>query len=159
MTSSSLNGSSAAVSTTPSSWSRVSASTPAAGIRPVTIDVAGLVDGVGEPGQAQVAAQQEAVDLVVVLVGVADDERRHRQGGVGHDDRGHRLELLLAGQRHDVLVVARARLPVVAGLGEVGLDGRRDGGAVGHGMTACGMPVRVSASLIDASRGRAIASA
>ena len=107
MTRSSLNGSSAGDEHDPEQLVEGCRVDPGRREAAGDVDVTGLVDGVREPGQAQVAAQEEAVDLVVVLVGVADDERRHRHRGVRDDERGDGLELLLPGQRHDELVVAR----------------------------------------------------
>ena len=51
--------------------------------------------------QAQVATQQPAVDVLVVLVGVAADERVHRDRVVADDQLARRRELALAGQVED----------------------------------------------------------
>jgi hypothetical protein len=124
----------------------------AAGRRPPgDEDVARLVDGVGDAREAQVAAQQEAVDLGVVLVGVADDERGHRERLVGADEGGDGLQLALARQGDDELAVAGAALPLQPRLPQPLLDDRNQPVPCGHGMTAWGMPLSRWASWMETS--------
>ncbi len=117
--SSSLKTSSLADSTMPKSWSRWSASTATVGTSPAQVDVAVGVDGVGDPLQPQVLAQQRAVERLVVLVRVADDEGAEARRPVAHEHRHDGLELLLPGQGHDVLPHASAELPVETDRAEV----------------------------------------
>ena len=46
----------------------------------VEVDVAEVVDGERDPVHLEVALEQPAVDALVVLVGVATDERVHAEG-------------------------------------------------------------------------------
>src|SRR5699024_1736794 len=83
---------------------------------PPDVDVAGGVDPVREERHPQVAPEEEAVELLVVLVGVADDEGGHRQRPRADEERGDRPELLLAGQGDDELAAPGAGLVVDARL-------------------------------------------
>src|ERR1035437_4673785 len=104
------------------------------------IDVAGFVDCVRESGQPKVSTQQIGVDGLVILVRVAHDESRDRQGLLTDHHRAHRGELLLPGQGDDELPGPSPELPLDTGLIEELTHALMDGGtaierASGHGIT------------------------
>src|SRR6185312_15402090 len=103
------------------------------------VDITHVVRRVGQPGQAQVLAQEVLVELVAVLVGAADHERGHGERVRAGHERRDRLELLLPRQGDDQLAVAGAGLPLDAGVLEAGPD-QVDQGR--HGTTAEGTPAR-----------------
>ncbi len=65
------------------------------------VDVAHVVQRVGHPIEPAVALEQEPVDALVVLVGLAADERLHAHRMLADAQDGVGLELAFAGQFHD----------------------------------------------------------
>src|SRR5690606_7146847 len=78
------------------------------------------VDRVCGTRQPQVLAEEIAIDLLVVLVGVADDEGDRAQRGLTDDEGDHGLELLLPRELGDDLALPGPGLVAEAGCLEVG---------------------------------------